>query len=255
MLRTILVNPLFNALLLIYALIPGHDFGLAVIILTILIRLLLWPLVKRQLHHQKAMKQLQPEIAKIKAKTKGDRQKESQMMVELFKEKEINPFSSLGLALLQFPILIALFFVLRQITDPGSFGPILYDSIEGLKAIKDIITNPGSFDPTFLGLVHMAKPNIVLALLAGLAQYAQARQLMPRDTSKTGPGGNLAFNMTLIFPILTVAIEAQLPSALALYWAASSAVAVIQQQMVLSNEVGIMAKLTPARFKNNDARK
>ncbi len=253
MLRTILVNPLFNILLLIYALIPGHDFGLAVIILTILIRLLLWPLVKRQLHHQKAMKELQPEIAKIKAKTKGDRQKESQMMVELFKEKEINPFGSLGLALLQFPILIALFFVLRQITDPGSFGPILYSWVEELKVVADIVAQPNSFDPTFLGLVHMAKPNIVLALLAGLAQYAQARQLMPKNTTKTGPLANLGFNMTLIFPILTVAIAAQLPSALALYWAASSAVAVIQQQLVLSDEVGFMRKLTPARFKNDDA--
>src|SRR5688572_6622282 len=115
MLKTILVNPLFNALLLLYALLPGHDFGIAIVILTILIRLLLWPLVKKQLQHQKVMKELQPEIAKLKKRAGGDRQKESQLMVELFKEKEVNPFASLGLAILQFPILIALFFVLRDI--------------------------------------------------------------------------------------------------------------------------------------------
>ena len=255
MLRAILVNPLFNALLLIYAVLPGHDFGLAVIILTILIRLLLWPLVRRQLHHQKAMRDLAPEIAKIKAKTKGDRQKESQMMVELFKTKEINPFSSLGLALLQYPILIALFFVLQQIVDPGGIAAITYDFVAQLGVVKDIIANPGSFDPTFLGLVHMARPNLVLALFAGLAQYAQAKQLMPKDTSKASPTAALGFNMTLIFPVLTVVIAAQLPSALALYWAASSAVAVIQQQMVLSEEVGLMRKLTPARLRRDDARK
>lgn len=243
MLRTILVNPLFNALLLLYAVLPGHDFGLAIIILTVLIRLLLWPLVKKQLHHQKAMKDLQPEIAKIKSKAKGDRQKESQMMVELFKEKEINPFASLGLAVLQFPILIALFFVLRDIVQGNTIAEVAYNFVAGFGPVKDIIADPNGFDPIFLGLVHMAKPNIVLALLAGLAQYFQAKQITPRNTEKTGFGANLGFNMTLIFPILTVAIAARLPSALALYWFASSVVAVIQQQIVLSEEVSFFQNL------------
>ena len=242
MLRTILVNPLFNLLLLIYAVLPGHDFGVAIIVLTILIRLALWPLVKKQLHHQKAMKEQQPEIAKIKAKTKGDKQKESQMMVELFKEKEINPFSSLGLALLQFPILIALYFVLKEIVNPGDFANIAYPFVANLGPVKDIINNPSSFDPTFLGFIHMAQPNLVLAFLAGLAQFVQARQLMPNDPTASGSKA-MGFNMTLIFPILTVVIAARLPSALALYWFASSAIAVVQQHIVLGQEVSLMEQV------------
>lgn len=243
MLRTILVNPLFNLLLVIYALLPGHDFGVAVIVLTVIIRLALWPLVKRQLHHQKAMRDLQPEIAKIKAKTKGDRTKESQMMVELFKQKEINPFGSLGLALVQFPILIALFFVLRDIVEPGQIGEVAYGWVANLDAIKTIIADPSVFHPTLLGLVDLTKPNVVLAVVAGIFQYLQARQLTPRNVTGSSPMANMGTTMTLLFPILTVIIALQLPSALALYWATSSAIALLQQHMVLSSEVSLMQKV------------
>src|ERR1700759_4235860 len=97
MFTTIIVQPIFNLLVLIYALIPGHNFGMAIIIFTVIVRLLMWPLVKKQLHQAKLMRQLQPELKRIKAETKGDRQKESMMVMELYKERGINPFSSLGL--------------------------------------------------------------------------------------------------------------------------------------------------------------
>ena len=90
-LRAILTQPLFNHLIVLYALIPGNDFGVAIIIFTVIIRLMLWPLLKKQLHQQKAMKELQPEISKIKQRSKGDKQKEAQAMMELYKEREINP--------------------------------------------------------------------------------------------------------------------------------------------------------------------
>src|SRR3990167_7302270 len=97
MFTTLITQPLFNLLVLIYALIPGHNFGLAIILFTVLIRILMWPLVKKQLHHAKAMRELQPELKKIKQATKGDRQKESILVMQLYKERQINHFSSLGL--------------------------------------------------------------------------------------------------------------------------------------------------------------
>src|SRR5580765_5618389 len=96
MFTTLIVQPIFNLLVLIYAILPGHNFGLAIILFTILVRLLLWPLVKKQLHQAKVMRQIQPELKRIKAATKGDRQKESLMMMELYKERGINPFGSIG---------------------------------------------------------------------------------------------------------------------------------------------------------------
>ena len=88
--QVVIVKPIFNLLTLIYAALPGHNFGLAIIIFTIAVRLLMWPLVKKQLHHTKAMRQMQPELKKIKAATKGDRQKESLLTRELYKERQID---------------------------------------------------------------------------------------------------------------------------------------------------------------------
>lgn len=243
MLKTILLNPIFNLLLLIYALLPGHDFGVAVIILTIIIRLLMWPLVKKQLLHQKAMRDIQPEIAKIKQKTKGDKAKESKMMMELFKEKEINPFGSLGLALLQFPILIALFFVLRDIVDPTQINESVYGFVASFDAVKEIISNPGSFQPTLFGVINMATPSVLLAVLAGVAQFFQARQLTPKDTSKADASARLGFQMSLIFPVLTIFIGIKLPAALALYWLVSSLIAILQQHIILAEDVNFMQRL------------
>ena len=117
MFTTLIVQPIFNLLVLIYALIPGHNFGVAIILFTILVRLLMWPLVKKQLHHAKAIRELQPELKKIKEATKGDRQKQSLMTMELYKEKQINPFASLGVLAVQIPILLGLFFAVKRIVE------------------------------------------------------------------------------------------------------------------------------------------
>src|SRR6185437_10265103 len=105
MFTTYIVQPIFNLLVLIYAILPGHNFGLAIIIFTIIVRLLLWPLVKKQLHQAKAMRKLQPELKRLKKEAKGDKQKESMMLMELYKERGINPFGSIGVLIIQLPIL------------------------------------------------------------------------------------------------------------------------------------------------------
>src|ERR1700759_4864375 len=133
MFTTIIVQPIFNLLVLIYAILPGHNFGLAIIIFTVLIRLLMWPLVKKQINQAKAMRELTPELKKIKAAAKGDRQKESQMTMELYKEREINPFASIGILLVQLPILIGLYSGLRRITsNPHELITFSYPFIHNL---------------------------------------------------------------------------------------------------------------------------
>src|SRR4249920_850782 len=109
MFTTLIVQPIFNLLVLIYALLPGHNFGLAIIIFTVIVRLLMWPLVKKQLHQAKAMRELQPEIKRIKKAASGDKQKESMMLMELYKEREISPFGSIGILIVQLIILIGLY--------------------------------------------------------------------------------------------------------------------------------------------------
>src|SRR5206468_7819393 len=139
MFTTLIVRPLFNLLVLIYALLPGHNFGLALIIFTIIIRLLLWPFVKKQLHQAKAMQKLQPELKRIKQAAKGDRQKESQMMMELYKERGINPFSTFPTLIIQFIVLIGLYSGLRKIIDdPHAIVTFAYPALQHLSWMQTL---------------------------------------------------------------------------------------------------------------------
>src|SRR5258708_6392533 len=153
MFTTVIVQPIFNLLVLIYNLIPGHNFGLAIIIFTIIIRLLMWPLVRKQLHHAKAIRELAPDLKKIKAATKGNRQEESRLTMELYKERQINPFSSLGIVLVQTPILIGLYIGLQKIIkDPNHIINFSYSFLH-FGWLNTLAQNIHQFDNTLFGVV------------------------------------------------------------------------------------------------------
>lgn len=223
----------------IYAILPGHDFGISVIILTLIIRLILWPLAGKQLHSQKKLQALQPEIAKIKKAAGGDRQKESQMLMELYKEKEVNPFSSCLTTVVQLPFLIALFIVFeRTAKGAGEIIPHLYPWVANLSYIKEIIANPSSFDPTLFGVISMAKPSVILALLAGLGQYIQVKMITPKvPKNSKDPQAQMSAMMVYLFPLITIAIAWRLPAALPLYWLTTNVVAIIQQKLIANKEI------------------
>jgi YidC/Oxa1 family membrane protein insertase len=263
MFTTIIIQPIFNLLVLIYALIPGHNFGLAIIIFTIIVRLLMWPLVKKQLHHAKALRELQPELKKIKAAAKGDRQKESQLTMELYKEKEINPFASLGIVLVQLPILIGLYIGLRKIIDhPQAIIDFSYPALHHLSWMKELSKNIHQFDNTLFGVVDLTRkaagplywPALLIAFASAIAQFLQARQLMPKSAEsrslrqilrEAGAGKtsdqqevNAAVGQTTqyLIPFLVFIFALQLPAALPLYWLTSSVVAYWQQSIILRED-------------------
>ncbi len=253
MLHTILVQPLINLLVAIYALIPGHDFGFSIIIFTIMIRFALLPLVKKQVRQQRAMKELQPEIAKIKAKTKGDKQQEALLVMELYKEREINPFASLGIVLIQLPILLALYAAIRTILQDGQIVAESYSFVRSLGHIQALTVNPSLFDPTFLGVVHLNHTSLWLALAAAGTQYVQTRQLMPRpkqrkklrdilrSSAKSGDNSEAMAAMTQgmgsFFTVLMFVAAATLPAAIALYWTTGNIIGVLQQRFILRHDV------------------
>lgn len=232
----ILVRPIFNLLALIYAAVPGHDFGIAIVFLTIIIRLALWPLVAKQLHSQKALQDLSPEVAKVKKKAKGDKQLESKLLMELYKEREINPFASLLPLIIQLPIFLALFVVLKDVLKSGEVAKQIYGGLKHLGPLAAIIARPASLKPSLLGLVNLANPSWVLALTAGAAQYVQTAQLMPKNAN-ADPQAKAIANSSKLFPILTFIIGLRLPGALALYWTVASLVAIVQQHILLNRDV------------------
>ena len=243
---TILIAPLVNALFLIYGIIPGHDFGVAIILLTILIRLILWPLASKQLHSQKKMQSLQGDISKVKIKAGGDKQKEQAMLMELYKEKEVNPFSACLPAILQFPILIAMFVVFQKAT--GSIDGVeklLYEPVKNLSYISSILSGQTAFNTTLFGLIDMAKPDPLLAIIAGLTQFVQVKMITPRKqkTDAADPQAKMTSFMNYTFPALTVFIAWGLPAALPTYWITTNFIAIFQQWLIMRGEVDEMEKM------------
>lgn len=277
---TLIVQPIFNLLALIYGLLPGSDFGISLILFTIIVRLLMWPLVRKQLHQTKLMRGLQPQLKKIKAKAKGNRQLEAQLMMELYRERGVKPFSSIGLLFLQLPIFIALFSVIQIITtNRDEIATFTYGWVEQLQPIAQIISNRDhSFDTTLLGIVDLAKvgfsgggiywPVIVIAAIAAGLQYIQSRQITPRpetnkklseifrdsasgkEVDQSEMSAVLSSRMIVLFPFLTFTVGLYLPGALVLYFAASSAVAVIQQHLLLKEDVEEMEVIADMDTKN-----
>lgn len=265
MFTTLIVQPIFNLLVLIYALLPGHNFGLAIILFTIVIRLLLWPLVKRQLHQTKAMRKLQPELKRIKKETKGDRQKESVMVMALYKEHGVSPFGSIGILLIQLPILIALYDGLRRVVmKPQQIVDFAYPALRQLPWMRTLAHNIHLFDGTLFGVVDLTKsalnngavywPALVIVVASAIVQYLQSKQLLVTDKNARGLRAILrdassgkeadqgevsaAVNGTTryLIPIMVLAVTIRLASALGLYWLVGGLVAYIQQSIVLRED-------------------
>jgi YidC/Oxa1 family membrane protein insertase len=265
MFTTIIVQPIFNLLVLIYALLPGHNFGLAIIIFTIVVRLLLWPLVRKQLHQAKLMRKLQPELKRIKKEAKGDKQKEGQLMMELYKERGINPFGSIGMLIIQIPILIGLYSGLRRVVDnPHALVSFSYPALQHLSWMKTLAHNIHRFDGTLFGHVDLTRaalgpkgtywPAMIIVIGSALMQYYQSKQLLPDDKEKRSlrsilkDAGNgqqadqsevnaaVGRSTRYFLPVMVFLFTVNIASALSLYWLVGGVVAFAQQWYVLRED-------------------
>jgi len=261
MFQTLIVQPIFNLLVAIYALLPGHNFGLALILFTIIIRVLMWPLVKKQMHHTKAIRSLQPELKRIKKEANGDRQKESMMVMELYKERQISPFGSLGVLAIQFIILIGLYSGLRRvIDDPQAVINLSYSFLHDFSWLKTLANDIHKFDASLLGFIDLTKaaigggvywPAMLLVAGSAITQYFQSAQLLPKDKESRGlrqilreagegkqadqaeVNAAVSRGTKYFIPIMIFVFTVNLPSALSLYWFVSGLVAYLQQAKIL----------------------
>ncbi len=265
MFTTFIVQPIFNLLVAIYAILPGHNFGIAIILFTITVRLLMWPLVKKQLRNAKMMRSLQPELKRIKQETKGDRQRESVLVMELYKERGVSPFGSIGILLLQLPILIGLYAGLQKIIqDPNQIVSFAYPFLQNLSWMQELATDISKLDATLFGVVNLKQsalnpegiywPAMVLVLGSAVTQFYQSKQLMPndkdarklrhilRDASKGTEADQSEVNAAVgrstryFIPVLIFFFTVNIASALSLYWLVSGLVAMIQQARVLKDD-------------------
>lgn len=265
---TLVVQPIFNLIMALYALIPGNDFGIAVILFAVLVRLLMWPLIQKQLHQTKLQRQIQPELKRIKQKAAGDKQLEGQLMLELYRERGINPFAPFGVLLVQMPIFIALYQIVMMLaTQKDKIIGFIYEFMRGWDPISAVVASSSKLNESFVGIIDLTKPVIsqgkwyipalILALLATFFQYYQSKQITPvpekgkklRDIMKqsatTGQSDQAELSaamgqgMLKIIPIIALSsmVLIPIPGALLLFYLASSIVAVWQQRNILKEDV------------------
>ena len=244
--NAVLYHPLLNALAFLVSIIPGGDVGVAVILLTILVKLILFPFSQKALKNQVAMNMMAPELDKIK-KSGVSKEEQTKLTFDLYKKHKTNPFSGCLLVLIQIPIIFALYYVF--------FKGINFEN----GSLYSFVHIPTDINMIFLGFIDLSKKSLLLAIFAGLSQYLQA-YFMPTPKINKGNPENFAdsfaksmqMQMKYVFPLLITWIAYSISGAVALYWITSNIFSVGQQiyvnkteRKVLDEEVEVLIKEVP----------
>ncbi len=240
--NTVLFQPLLNALVFIYQYIP--NLGVAIIILTVIIKMLLYLPSRSSIRAQKRLQDTQPQLKAIQEKYKDNREELGRQLMKFYKENKVNPFSSCLPLLIQLPILIALYQVFLAVskTDTTTFL-LAADQLQHLYGPLRDIFSTRAIDPHFLGIFDLSqKGNYLLAILAGAAQYWQSKMLMAKKPPRV-PGAKdesmmagMNKQMMYFMPIITIFFAFQFPAGLALYWLVSTLFSVAQQYIVFKKD-------------------
>ena len=216
----ILYRPLLNAVVFLYDILPGHDFGFAIIVLTALIRILFFPLSIKTVRSQKALSQLNPKLQEIKKKFKDDKSAQSAETMKLYRENNINPLSGCLPLLIQLPILIGLYQAFIAGLKP-----------ESLSMLYGFVLNPGTIDNISFGFLDITSKAPLLAVLAGVAQFVQAwaTKAQSQGVSPNKEMAALNSQMLYFFPVMIIVIGWNLPAGLVLYWITTTAFSVLEQ--------------------------
>jgi len=231
---TVLFQPIFNLLVFLYNILPGGDIGFAIIVLTILIKLLLWPLMSSSLKSQKAMQELQPKLDALKKEHGENKEALSKAMMAMYQEEKVNPLASCLPLIIQLPILIALYQVLFKGFDASA-----------LEQLYSFVYQPEQINNIFLGIIDLGKANWSLAVLAGVLQFFQTRMLMqrqpPKQVAKTEGAkdesmlASMNRSMMYMMPAMTILIGVKLPGGLTLYWVTVTVFSILQQWWVFKS--------------------
>ncbi|OGN29791.1 MAG: hypothetical protein A3A33_00660 [Candidatus Yanofskybacteria bacterium RIFCSPLOWO2_01_FULL_49_25] len=217
----IFYRPLFNLLIGLYNHLPNHDLGLAIIVLTLIIRLIFFPLSVKAQVSQRKIAQLQPKLQELQAKHKGDKQKFAQESMALYKEYKVNPFSGCLPILIQLPVIFALYQVFIAGFKEGS-----------LTELYPFVHNPGTIHTVSFGFLDLAHAMPVMAIIAGALQFAQAYNAMKLQSvpgAPENPALKMSRQMVYFFPIMIVFISWKLPAGLVLYWIVTTAFSLLEQ--------------------------
>ncbi len=229
----IVYQPIYNALALVIGIVPGGDMGIAIIVVTLLVRVILFPLSLASIRTQIVMREIDPELRRIRETHKDNREELARRTMALFKEKRVNPFAGFLFILIQLPIIIGLYMVLMSESAVVSFDSSL---------LYPFVVVPESASLMFLGVIDLAGKSLLLAALVGITQFLYARFMPTPPVSKSGTGTTPSFQddfarsmhiqMRYVFPILMAGVAYFTSAAIALYFIVSNVFSIGQELLV-----------------------
>lgn len=232
--EAIAYDPIYNILISFYNIIPWKDFGIAIILTTLLIRLLIYPISKKQITSQKKLQELQPKIKEVQVKFKDNKEEQARAMMALYKEHGVNPVSGCLPIVVYLIVFIAIYQAIIHIAN----GNFLADTAH----LYSFVANPGPINHLFLNILDLTKPNIFLGVITAIAQYFQMKMILGNQPAavKTGEKGDMSDfaaimnkQMLYIAPAATLFIGVTFPAALSLYWLTSTLFMLGQQYLTL----------------------
>ena len=222
----IFFRPLLNVLVFLTGILPFHDLGFAVIILTVLVRLVLFPFTHHSVKAQTKMRHLEPEIARIKDTHKDNQEEQARQIMALYKQHGVNPFSGCVMLLIQLPLLIGLYRVF--LVGVNDMGAHLYS----------FVSQPDTLHTMFFGVVNLMEVSIVLAALAGITQFIQMWLAIPAfptvaaDPQKPDISRMMTTQMKYVIPGIIFIIGLRFAAAVSLYWTTMNVFAIVHEMIV-----------------------
>lgn len=227
--HTVFYDPIYNALVALVALVPGGDVGVAVILLTVVIRLVLLPFSLSAARTQRAMKLMEPKLKELKEKYKGNKEKEALETLALYREEKVNPFASILIVSIQIPVLLALYWVFFN--EP-------FSTINTAR-LYALTPTPGFISLEFLGIISVASKSIILAIIAGATQFLQAHMALSGTMKPSAASGMQAdfqrvmgLQLKYVFPFLIGIISYTTSGAIALYFITTNLAGAVQELYV-----------------------
>ncbi|MDP3763900.1 MAG: YidC/Oxa1 family membrane protein insertase [bacterium] len=227
--HTFFFDPLYNVLVLLFKILPWADAGIIVVLLTILVRLIIYPLSRKAVLTQMKMSEIAPDLAKIKEKYKDKAEEQAKQTLALYRAKGVNPFSGILVIIVQIPFILALYQIFLQFPEVNS--SLLYS----------FVTTPDYINTTFLGFLNITAKSATLALLAAASTFFQFQismkgQIQPKGNSF---GDNLTRSMQTqmkyFFPIIVFFISYKISGVIALYWLTTNLFSIVQELFIRKN--------------------
>lgn len=234
----VIYQPLYNAIIFLYNVVPGHDFGIAIVLITIALKLLLMPISKKQIESQQKMTELQPKIKELQQKYKNEKEKQTREIMDLYKKNKTNPLSGCLPLIVQLVFLIAIYRIIMNISAAGlTVNPA---------DLYSFVPDPGKINKMFLGIVDLSAPSVVFAVLAAAAQFYQTKLMMKSKKEDKNKEKNenkeldfasvMSKQMLYLGPFLTLMIGIKFSAGLSLYWLVSTLFMVGQQLYIEKNK-------------------